>query len=73
MTPEAFQQSVVPTPSTSQILILDVRAPDDAAARERADVLAKTFLDFRAAQLRSRSDALISGYNNQVARARSRT
>jgi hypothetical protein len=57
---------VVPTPSTSQILVLDVRAPNDAAARERADVLAKTFLDFRAEQLRSRSDALISGYENQV-------
>jgi capsular polysaccharide biosynthesis protein len=66
MSPEAFQQSVVPTPSTSQILILDVRAPDDAAATKRASVLAETFLDFRAAQLRSRSNALISGYQNQV-------
>ena len=67
MTPEAFQQSVVATPVTSQVLVLDVTAPDETAAEKRASALAKTFLEFRSAQLRARSDSLIRGFQDQIA------
>ena len=66
MTPEAFQQSVVATPVTSQVMVLDVLAPDAASAKKRASTLASTFLAFRSAQLQARSDSLIKGLKGRV-------
>ena len=67
MTPEAFQQSVVATPVTSQVMVLDVQAPDAVSAEKWASKLAATFLDFRSAQLRARSDSVIRGLKARVA------
>lgn len=55
MTPEQFQQSVVPLPVSSDILTLEVSAPSDAQAVRRAEALADAFLGFRAAQLESQT------------------
>jgi capsular polysaccharide biosynthesis protein len=65
MEPEAFQQSVVVTPITSQVMLLDVRAPNAAEAERRAAQLANTFLEFRSAQLRTRTDSVIAGYKKR--------
>ena len=67
LTPEEFQASVVALPVTSQILTLEVRATRAAEAKERAAELTETFLSFRNAQLRGRSDSVIAGYRSRVA------
>ena len=67
MTPEAFQQSVVVTPITSQVMLLDVRAPNAPEAKRRADQLASTFLEFRSAQMRTRTDSIIAGNKERIA------
>ena len=59
MTPEQFQQSVVPLPVTSQILTLEVSAPGATEAQQRAEVLTTAFLQFRTAQLESQTAALV--------------
>ena len=66
MSPEAFQQSVVSTPVSNNVLILDVPAPNDADAVERARTLANAYLQFRAAQIRAQLDALTRGYRKRA-------
>lgn len=67
MTPEAFQAGVETFPETSTILVITVAGTGEATAVERAGVLAREFLVFRSAQLRAHSNALIKGYERQVA------
>lgn len=67
MSPDAFRQSVTPTPVGSNVLVMDVSAPNDRAALLRARALVRGFLEFRTAQLRSQSGALINGYGRRVA------
>lgn len=66
MSPEAFQSSVTSEPVTTEILMVTVAAPDNAAALERADALTRQYLVFRATQLRSLSDGLIKGYQKRI-------
>lgn len=68
MTPEAFQTTVVTTAVTSQVLQIDVAAPDDSSARERAATLAEVFLVFRGRQLKAGSDAIVAGNRERVGR-----
>ena len=65
-TPEGLQSLISLTPATSAILEIDIAGPDGTAAQKRAEVLADKFLTFRADQLRSQSDAVISGEEARV-------
>jgi capsular polysaccharide biosynthesis protein len=66
-TPEAFQNSVTATPESSNVLRLEVNAPNGEAAVTRARVLSDTYLAFRTDQIRSQTDALIAGYEKRIA------
>jgi capsular polysaccharide biosynthesis protein len=63
---EEFQRTVTGEPVTTEILVVTVAAPDDAAALARARVLAQQYLAFRATQLRSLSGGLIQGYQKRI-------
>ena len=58
MSPEGFQQAVVSRAASSDVLILEVSAPDDAAAVARARALAVAYLQFRDSQIRSQLETL---------------
>ncbi len=64
--PESFLSAVTVTPVNTQILELTVEAPDDAEAVARATALIDAFLEFRAQQLRSISDGLVTGYQKRI-------
>lgn len=63
---EAFQGTVTAEPVTTEILMVTVAAPDDAAALTRAGALAQQYLDFRALQLKSLSAGLIQGLDKRI-------
>lgn len=67
MTPEGFQNSVTATPDSTAVLVLDVAAPNDAAAVARAKSLSENYLVFRNRQIQSQANALINGYRKRVA------
>ena len=64
--PETVLSTVTATPASNQILTVTVGGPSEAAAVARARALVDHFLVFRAQQLRSISDGLITGYDNRV-------
>ncbi|MDT0213263.1 hypothetical protein Q9R29_05145 [Rothia sp. ARF10] len=66
-TPQALLATVTATPVSSQVMTVTVEAPDEAAARARARSLVTNFLQFRAEQLRSVSDGLVTGYEKRIA------
>ena len=66
LTPEQFQATISSEPVTTEILMITVGAPTDAAALSRADALAHQYLAFRADQLRSLSSGLIDGYQKRI-------
>ncbi len=66
MTPEAFQQSMVGVPETTDVLVLQVSGPDDPTAVERTRALATAYLSFRSTQLRDQLEALNRGYEKRV-------
>lgn len=66
MSPYELQTSVVVQAVSNNVLVLDVSGPDDAAAVSRARTLADSFLEFRATQLRSQSNALTRGYGERI-------
>ena len=66
MTPEQFQQSVVPLPVTTQILTLEVSASSATEALRRAEALATAFLAFRTAQLESQTGAEVRELQDRV-------
>ncbi len=66
MTPEAFQKSVIVTPVSTKVLILEVPAPGDAAAVARAEALSRAYLDFRTGVIRLQSQGLIDGYQDRL-------
>lgn len=66
ITPEQFQGTVSSEPVTTEILMITVDAPNDAAALSRADALTRQYLDFRATQLRSLSGGLVQGYKKRI-------
>lgn len=66
--PEDLQASVTATPDTSQVLRIELVASGDAEARDRVEALAEVFLEFRQAQLRAGSDAVIAGNRARVER-----
>lgn len=65
--PYEFQGSVVAEVVSTSVLTLEVSGPDDGAAVSRARALSDSFLEFRAAQLRSQADALTRGYRDRIA------
>jgi len=67
LTPEQFQATVSSEPVTTEILMITVAAPDNAAALSRADALTRQYLAFRTTQLRSLSGGLVDGYNKRIA------
>lgn len=67
MTPEGFLQTVIVEPVSTRVLILDVMAPDRAAAVARAGALSRAFLDFRGEQIAAASEGLIDGHKERVA------
>ncbi|GAA2143060.1 hypothetical protein GCM10009844_15010 [Nocardioides koreensis] len=67
MTPEELQASITATDLTPSVLVIDVAAPDDASAVARVTALAEAYLSFRADQLESQSQALVAGYEKQMA------
>lgn len=67
MTTEGFQASTTVTPVTPTVLVIDVAAPDDTSAVDRARALYLAYLTFRATQMESQSKALVEGYQAQVA------
>jgi len=67
MPPEAFQQTVTATAVSSTVLVIEVSAPDDTASLARARALARSYLGFRAAQIRAQSRSLRAGYEQRVA------
>lgn len=64
--PETVLSTVTATPASNQILTVTVDGPSEAAAVARARALVDNFLVFRAEQLRSISDGLITGFDNRV-------
>ncbi len=62
MTPEAFQQSVVATPVTSRSSRSTCERPGRRRGEASVPRAGDTFLEFRTAQLRARSDSVIAGY-----------
>lgn len=66
MTPEEFQESVTGVAETTDVLVLEVTAPDDATAVERTQALSSAYLSFRAGQLRSQLEALNRGYEERL-------
>ncbi|SES49882.1 Chain length determinant protein [Pedococcus cremeus] len=66
LTPEQFQATISSEPVTTEILMITVDAPNDAAALSRAGALTRQYLDFRAAQLSSLSSGLIDGYQKRI-------
>lgn len=73
MTPEAFQQSVVPLPAGSDILVLEVSGPDETAAVARTRALTREFLAFRASQVRSQLEGLTQGHQERLTSLRQQT
>ncbi len=73
MTPEAFQQSVVSLPESTEVLVLEVTGPGERAAVERARAFGDAYLAFRTSQMRSQLDALTSGYQDRIASLRARS
>ncbi|WP_406832178.1 hypothetical protein ABEG17_04955 [Pedococcus sp. KACC 23699] len=67
VSPDAFQGMVTAEPVTTEILMITVSAPDDAAALTRVDALTRQYLTFRATQLRSLSNGVIQGYQKRIA------
>ncbi len=65
-TPDSLHGSMTATPLTDQLLELTVTAPDDSAAVTRSTVIVDTFLAFRAEQLRSISEGIVSGYHKRI-------
>ena len=66
MSPEEFVSTVSVAESTGQLLRLVVAAPDDDAAVERVEALARLYLEFRADVLTDQVDALIGGYEDRI-------
>lgn len=66
MTPEDFQATVAAITVTPEVLTVNVEAPDDEAASERAAVLASEFLGFRSAKLREGADAIVARNRQRV-------
>jgi capsular polysaccharide biosynthesis protein len=64
--PTAFQQSVIATPVTPEILVLEARAASDAQAKETVAKLAETFLDFRTQQMLGSVKSTTDGYRDRV-------
>jgi uncharacterized protein involved in exopolysaccharide biosynthesis len=67
--PGIFQGQVQASVVTSTVLSIEVTAADDAAAVKAASTFAATYLAFRKTQLEAQSDALVAGYQNQIAAA----
>jgi hypothetical protein len=66
MAPEEFQATVAAISVTPEVLTINVDAPEDGTARERAAVLASEFLAFRSAQLRAGADAIVARNRERV-------
>jgi capsular polysaccharide biosynthesis protein len=69
MPPGIFQEQVQATAVTSTVLSIQVSAADPAAAVKAARTFATTYLAFRKTQLEAQSNALVAGYQNQIAAA----
>jgi uncharacterized protein involved in exopolysaccharide biosynthesis len=67
--PGIFQEQVQATAVTSTVLSIQVSAADPAAAVKAARTFATTYLAFRKTQLEAQSNALVAGYQNQIAAA----
>jgi capsular polysaccharide biosynthesis protein len=67
VSPDAFQATVTAEPVTSEILKISVTGPDAPSAVAGADAVTSQYIAFRATQLRSLTDGLISGYKTRIA------
>jgi capsular polysaccharide biosynthesis protein len=66
MTPEDLQETVVVTQASTTVLVLDIPGTDDADAVARAGAFADSYLDFRAEQVESRTEAMVVGYEDRL-------
>jgi capsular polysaccharide biosynthesis protein len=64
--PEAVLSTVSATPMSDQILTVTVGGPSEAAAVARARSIVKHYLEFRATQLRTITDGLVTGYDARL-------
>lgn len=66
LTPEDLLETVVATPTTSDILTVTLEAPTGAESVRRLSVYADGYLSFRAEQLSAQSDLLVKGMNKRI-------
>lgn len=67
LTPEDLQDSVVVTPASTTVLIIEAPGDDDADAVARAGAFAESYLTFRAEQVESQGEAMLAGYEDRLA------
>ena len=66
MTPDEFLSSVTVVPVSSELLSLTLTAPSDAEAVRRLTALTSIYLQFRAEQLSTQSNALVEGMQQRI-------
>ena len=66
MSPDDFQATVTVTAPTPEILVVTLKAPTPDAAITRLSAFSAAYMKFRADQVRSQSDGLISGDQDRI-------
>ena len=66
MSPDAFQGTFTASQASTEVLVIDLKAPTNAEAVRRLTALCAAFLDFRNGTLQERADKIVASDKSQM-------